>query len=46
MTKEELNALSAFLSGKVKDFLQEFHQTVDPLYVQIAQLQQQEVSNE
>ena len=45
MTKEELNALSAFLSGKVKDFLQEFHQTVDPLYIQIAQLQQ-EVSNE
>lgn len=45
MTKEELNALSAFLSGKVKDFLQEFHQTVDPLYVQIAQLQA-EVINE
>lgn len=45
MTKEELNALSAFLSGKVKDFLQEFHQTVDPLYIQIAQLQA-EVINE
>ena len=39
MTKEELNDLSAFLSGKVKDFLREFHQTVDPLYMQIAQLQ-------
>lgn len=45
MTKEELNDLSAFLSRKVKDFLQEFHQTVDPLYIQIAQLQA-EVINE
>lgn len=45
MTKEELIALSTFLSSKVKDFLQEFHQTVDPLYIEIARLQQ-EVSNE
>jgi len=46
MTKEELTALSTFLSSKVKDFLQEFHQTVDSLYMEIAQLQQEEVSNE
>lgn len=42
MTKAELEALVVFLNGKVDEFLTDYHTAVDPLYVELTTLAQQE----